>query len=69
MSAVRLTVVHDDLEAEAVCGLLRSNGITCMHSWTNVAAGAWTGAGMAGPTEILVDETDLEAARNLLPQA
>jgi hypothetical protein len=67
MSAVRLTVVHDDLEAEVLCGHLRSNGIACTHRWTDVAAGAWVGAGMAGPTEILVSDTDLEAARKLLP--
>src|SRR3954454_17560153 len=29
MSAVKLTVVRDELEAEALCGLLRTNGIAC----------------------------------------
>ena len=68
MPVVSLTVVHDDLEAEILCRLLRTNGIACSHRWTDNAAGAWLGAGMAGPTEILVSDDDLEAARKLLSQ-
>lgn len=63
-----MTVVRNEVEAEVVCGLLRSNGIACMQRRSDISAGAWAGAGMAGPTEILVDEADLEAARKLLPQ-
>lgn len=69
MAPVRLTVVRDDLEAEVVCGFLRNEGIACWHRKTDVAAAiSQTGSfSMAGPTEILVAETDLDAARQLLP--
>lgn len=64
-----LTVVGDEMEAEALCGLLRTNGIKCNYRRTDMSAGAGTyggGFAMAGPTEVLVDETDLDAARKLL---
>ena len=69
MSAVKLTVVHDELEAEALCGLLRANGIACFYRKTNVAGaiGAESGGfAIAGPTEVLVSEHDLDAAQELL---
>ena len=67
MGAVALTVVHDEMEAEVLCGMLRTNGIECGYRKTN-AAGAWTiGLASGGPTEILVDESKLEEARKLLP--
>jgi putative signal transducing protein len=69
VSAVRLTVVGNEMEAEVVCGLLRSNGIPCFQRKSD-RAGAISASGgfsMAGPTEILVDEADLDAARKLLP--
>ena len=67
MGAVALTVVHDEMEAEVLCGMLRTNGIECGYGKTN-AAGAWTiGFASGGPTEILVDESKLEEARKLLP--
>ena len=71
MSATRLTVVGDDLEAEMVCGLLRSNGIACSYAKTDMAANLHAGREsmtITGPTAILVDEKDLDAARKLLPQ-
>jgi hypothetical protein len=71
VNVVRLTVVADDLQAEVVCGLLRSNGIRCMHHKSGFGAAISAESGgvtIAGPTEILVDETDLQAARNLLEQ-
>jgi hypothetical protein len=37
MSAVKLTVVRDELEAEALCGLLRTNGIACFYRKTDSA--------------------------------
>jgi putative signal transducing protein len=65
---VRLTVVANEVDAELVCGLLRSNGIDCDFRSTDTAAGARDGAaGPVGPREILVDDADLEAARELLP--
>jgi Putative prokaryotic signal transducing protein len=68
MEAVTLTVVGSDVEAEMVCGLLRSNGIRCSYRKTNYGAaiGDASGVSMTGPTEVLVDEHDLEAARRLL---
>lgn len=68
VSAVTLTVVHDEAEAEVVCGFLRANNIECFHRKTNVAAGAYTNVlGRGGPIEVVVDEHDEQAARQLLP--
>jgi Putative prokaryotic signal transducing protein len=68
MALVRLTVVANEVDAELVCGLLRSNGIACDFRSTDTAAGARDGAaGPVGPREIVVDEADLDAARELLP--
>jgi hypothetical protein len=68
VALVRLTVVHDEMEAEELCGLLRTNGIACSYRRTEVSAAIGTyGGGFAGPTEILVDERDLNEAKNLLP--
>jgi Putative prokaryotic signal transducing protein len=65
---VVLTVVHDEAEAEIICGLLRANGIECSHRKTDFAAGSWTiGFASGGPIELLVHEKDLVAARELLP--
>jgi len=72
MEMVTLTVVANLLEAEQLAGLLRTNGIECMFRPSNTSAGAGTfggGVGMAGPTEVLVAESDLEAARELLPES
>jgi len=65
-----LTVVGDELEAETLCGLLRMNGIECDYRRTDVSAGRADGSSsMSGPTEILVNDADLEAARELLPKS
>jgi hypothetical protein len=69
MGSVTLTVVGDEMEAEALCGLLRTNGIKCNYRRTDMSAGAGTyggGFAIAGPTEVLVDQADLAAARKLL---
>ena len=69
MGAVTLTMVADEMEAEALCGLLRTNGIKCAYRRSNMSAGAGTyggGSAIAGPTEVLVDEDDLQAAREFL---
>ena len=71
MDAVTLTVVGDEMEAEALCGMLRANGIECSYRRSDVSAGIGTiggGFAMAGPTEVLVHERDLAAARTLLPK-
>jgi hypothetical protein len=67
MAPVTLTVVHDGLQAEELCGLLRANGIECMHRSSPMAQGMAASTGMVGPTEVLVEETDLDRARELLP--
>ena len=69
MAFVTLTVVHDQLEAEQLCGLLRGDGIRCIYRRTAIAQGAWVSPSMAGPTEVLVDQDDLERARELLAAA
>jgi Putative prokaryotic signal transducing protein len=69
-AAVTLTVVGDEMEAETLCGMLRASGIACSFRRTDTSAGIGTyggGFSMAGPTEVLVDEKDLNAARELLP--
>src|SRR3954471_15134941 len=65
MAAVRLTVVRDDMEAEALCGLLRTNGIACFHRKSDVAGAIFAESGgftIAGPTEVLVNKLDVDAA-------
>jgi Putative prokaryotic signal transducing protein len=65
---VAVTVVDEEADVEALRGLLRARGIESWCRRTDVAVGAWTGwACTGGPVELLVDEKDLEAARELLP--
>jgi Putative prokaryotic signal transducing protein len=60
--------VHDEAEAEMVCGLLRTNGVECSYRKSDLAAGAWTGGfARGGPIELLVNEEDIVTARELLP--
>jgi hypothetical protein len=66
MLGVRLTVVGNEIEAEAICGLLRTEGIACDHRQTDMGAGAWEATGSGGPREILVEPDDLERARELI---
>jgi hypothetical protein len=66
---VTLTVVGNEFEAEVLCGMLRVHGIRCSYRKTNSAAAisAFSGGGLtAGPTEVLVAQDDLDAARELL---
>jgi hypothetical protein len=67
MDAVQLTVVGNEIEAEMLCGLLRSDGIECNHRKADSATmlSAESGA-IARPTEVLVHARDLDAARRLL---
>ena len=70
MAEAPLTVVGDEMEAEVLCGMLRTNGIECYHRREGISAGISALAGgvtMAGPTAVIVNESDLEAARSLLP--
>ena len=70
MAIVTLTVVHDELEAEMLCGLLQTNGIPCYYrsGEAGTALATWApGVFMGGPMDVLVNEQDLERARELLP--
>ena len=66
--ATKLTVVSNEIGAEMVCGLLRSNGIHCGHRKSDFAQAIGEGPSMAGPTEVFVAEEDLKAARRVLAQ-
>jgi hypothetical protein len=59
-------VVGNSLEAETICGLLKTEGIACEHRHTDVGAGAGDAVGDSGPREILVALDDLENARQLV---
>lgn len=66
MLASRLTVVRDEIEAETICGLLRTEGIACDQRQTDMGAGAWEATGSGGPREILVAPSNLERASDLI---
>jgi hypothetical protein len=66
---VVLTVVSGEPEAEIVCGLLESNGIDCAWRDTEAIDSPLEDFTAAGPQEILVRESDLEAAKALLPDS
>ena len=66
MNGVRLMVVGNSMEAETICGLLRTEGIACDHRQTDMGAGAGDPVGSSGPLEIVVARDDLESARQLV---
>jgi hypothetical protein len=61
-----VAVVSGESEAEVVCGLLRSAGIECGHRDTEAIDTPLENFIAAGPQEILVHDSDLEAARDVL---
>jgi hypothetical protein len=63
---VVVTVVASGPEADIVCGLLRSAGIECGYRDTEAIESSLEEFTEAGPREILVHPSDLEAARELL---
>ena len=63
---VVVTVVSDGPEADVVCGLLQSAGIDCAYRDTEAIDSALEDFTAAGPREILVRDSDVEAARALL---
>ena len=63
---VVVTVVETGPEADIVCGLLRSNGIDCGYRDTEAIDLSLEEFTAAGPREIVVHPSDLEAARKLL---
>jgi hypothetical protein len=70
VTGVTLTVVGSQMEAEALCGMLRANGIACGYRVSDAASGIamTTGASLSiGAVEILVDQQHLAEAQKLLP--
>jgi hypothetical protein len=63
---VVLTVVSGEPEAQILCGLLESNGIDCAYRDTQAIDDPYEDYTESGPREILVLESDLEAARELI---
>jgi putative signal transducing protein len=63
---VYLTVVPNASEAELLCALLRTEGLTCDQRPTNLGAGMMDGMPGGGPREIVVAEKDLARAREIL---
>jgi hypothetical protein len=59
-------VVGNSMEAETICGLLRTERIACDHRQTDMGAGAGDAVGDGGPREILVAREDLESAQQLV---
>ncbi len=66
VTPVTLTVVPNEMEAEVICGALRAGGIACNYRKTDMAAGLTMGTVGGGPIEVLVDESDLAAAKSLV---
>jgi hypothetical protein len=67
--SVVVKVVSDGAEADLVCGLLRSAGIECGYRDTEALDSTLEDFTAAGPREILVHQSDLEAARAILVEA
>jgi Putative prokaryotic signal transducing protein len=59
-------VVRTETEAELLCSLLETAGISAIHRVTNQGAGAFDGIATGGPHEILVRPEDLASAREVL---
>ena len=64
--AVVVTTVSSETEAQVVCGLLRSAGIDSAYRDTAAIDSALEDFTAAGPREILVRPSDLDAAQELL---
>lgn len=65
---VEVTSVADEIEADLVCGLLRSAGIECGFRPSG-ATDAPFGGVLAGRFEVLVHEDDVERARAVIAEA
>ena len=61
-----MTVVSGAPEADIVCGLLRTAGIDCAYRDTEAIESPIEDFIEAGPVEVLVPASDLQAARELL---
>lgn len=62
---VALTIVRNEVEAELLCALLRTEGIDCDHRSTNFGVGSMDGL-PGGAREVVVDQEKLERAEELL---
>ena len=65
---VKLTVVSNEIEAEVILSLLRTEGIESTQQLTNYGAGGIDAVGSGGPREILVRAEDLERATALIEE-
>jgi hypothetical protein len=61
---VHLTVVPNAYEAEMLCALLRTEGLTCDLRPTNLGVGMMDGLPGGGPKEIVVAEQISPELRN-----
>ena len=66
MALVRLTLANTPFDAEMVQSLLKTEGIESTWRQTNFGAGSTDGLG--GQREILVEEKDVEKARELIAE-
>ena len=64
MGLVRLTLANTPFDAEMIQSLLKTEGIDSTRRQTNFGAGSSDGWG--GQQEILVEEKDVDAARELI---
>lgn len=65
-----VTIAPNEITADLICSFLRAEGIRCNHRITNVGAGSWDGVpNVGGAREVLVDEADLDLARESLASA
>jgi hypothetical protein len=65
---VAVTVVPNEAEADLVCGMLQANVVACRFRQTDFGAGSMDGM-PGGPQQILVQESDVDRARDLLAKA
>lgn len=65
---VQLTVVANEIEAEVILSLLRTEGIESTQQMTNYGAGGIDAVGSGGPRVILVRAEDLERASALIEE-
>ena len=66
---VVVKVVSGESEAQVVCGLLRSAGIECGYRDTEAIDSPLEDFMAAGSREILVNQADMETAKELLAEA
>ena len=65
---IRLTLAGNPVEAELIRSLLKTEGIDSIRKQTDFGAGSMDGFS-GGQQEILVEEKDFEAARELIAES